>query len=301
MSVTPTAIKAQVPWEVNDTTSINAYVRSVMGDGSILSTTPVAVTIVAANPGVFTLAPPDIRRRRWLWPCTAQAMQLGIVDIEGSITANDVATVTIQDRSYSYTIQASDTTATVRDNLAALVNQDPVVSAEASGEFTRIILKARVEGPAGNDIPYGATNGAAATIIATPFSPSLCCASVADTPITPDNPAIPGEFIVVYATGLGVPILDDNNSGLIQTGVQFPQNGPITVPTSDNFVSSLVGGSTADVISATLLPGSVGIFKVILHLNASIVTNPTTALTIAQGNFVSKVVTIPVVSPSTPQ
>ena len=51
--VSPTQVTAQVPWEVNDTTSINAYVRSVMSDGNILTTTPVAITIVPANPGVF--------------------------------------------------------------------------------------------------------------------------------------------------------------------------------------------------------------------------------------------------------
>ena len=52
--VSPTQVNAQVPWELNDTTSINAYVRSIMGDGSVVATTPVAVTIVPANPGVFT-------------------------------------------------------------------------------------------------------------------------------------------------------------------------------------------------------------------------------------------------------
>ena len=108
----------------------------------------------------------------------------------------------------------------------------------------------------------------------------------------------PGEFIIVQATGLGVPVLDDNNSPLIQTGVQYPQNGPVTTPGS--FVSAIAGGSTADVISATLQPGTVGTFEVILHLNAGIATNPTTTLTIAQDIYVSRVVTFPVVNPAAP-
>jgi hypothetical protein len=223
----------------------------------------------------------------------------GIVDVEGSITANDVATVTVQDRTYNYTVLATDTLTTVRDNLVALVNQDPVVTAEPSGEFTRLVLRARLEGPAGDNIDYGASANAAATVIMTAFSTTLCCANVAGSPVTIDNPAVPGEFIIVTATGLGVPVLDDNNSPFIQTGIQYPQNGPITVPGS--FVSAIAGGSTADVISATLQPGAVGTFQVVLHLNAGIATNPVTPLTIAQDIYVSKVVTFPVLNPAAPQ
>ena len=83
---------------MNDTTSINAYVRSVMGDGSILATTPVAVTIVPANPGVFTLPGTDpplgvVQH--------GSSKAIGIVSVDGTATANDVATVTIEDRKYS--------------------------------------------------------------------------------------------------------------------------------------------------------------------------------------------------------
>jgi uncharacterized protein (TIGR03437 family) len=297
--VSPTSINAQIPWEVNDTTSINAYVRSVMNDGTIMTTTPVAVTIVPANPGVF--AQPNTSPSAGI-VVHGSSQATGIVDVEGSVTATNIATVTVQDRTYSYTVQASDTLTTIRDNLVALVNQDPIVTAEPSGEFTRIVLRARVEGPAGNNISYGASANAAATVIMTAFSANglLCCGNVAGAPVTIDNPAAPGEFIIVQATGLGVPQLDDNNSPLIQTGVQYPQNGPVTTPTADSFVSAIAGGSTADVISATLQPGTVGIFQVVLHLNAGIATNPATPLTIAQSFFVSKVVTFPVVNPAVP-
>ena len=296
--VSPASINAQIPWEVNDTTSINAYVRSVMSDGTIVTTTPVAVTIVGANPGVF--AQPNTSPSAGI-VVHGSSQAVGIVDVEGSATANDVATVTVQNRTYNYTVQASDTLITIRDNLVALVNQDPIVSAEPSGEFTRIVLRAKLEGPAGNNISYNASANASATVIMTPFSPTLCCANVAGAPVTIDNPAVPGEFIIVTATGLGVPVLDDNNAPLIQTGVQYPLNGPVTTPTPlDNFVSALAGGSTADVITATLQPGTVGIFQVTLHLNTGISTNPTTSLTIAQGFFVSKVVTFPVVNPAAP-
>ena len=51
--MSPEKVNAQIPWELSDTTSINAYVRSVQPDGSVMVTTPVAVTIVPANPGIF--------------------------------------------------------------------------------------------------------------------------------------------------------------------------------------------------------------------------------------------------------
>ena len=40
--------------------------------------------------------------------------------MDGTITAGDVATVTIRDRPYNYTVLATDTTATVRDELVAI-------------------------------------------------------------------------------------------------------------------------------------------------------------------------------------
>jgi uncharacterized protein (TIGR03437 family) len=110
--------------------------------------------------------------------------------------------------------------------------------------------------------------------------------------VTPQNPALPGEVVYVYATGLGLPVLTDAIRNLIQTGIQYPPGSPNTVPV--NFVSSLAGGSTADVLSATLLPGTVGIFQVVLHLNSSLPTNLDTTLTIAQDVYVSNVVTFPV-------
>ena len=55
--VSPEKINAQIPWELGDTTSISAFVRTEREDGSVTVTTPVAVTIVVANPGIY--AQPD--------------------------------------------------------------------------------------------------------------------------------------------------------------------------------------------------------------------------------------------------
>ncbi len=61
-------------------------------------------------------------------------------------------------------------------------------------------------------------------------------------------------------------------------------------------MNAIASGSTADVLSATLMPGSVGNYIVLLHLNGSIATNQTTSLTIAQDTYVSNIVYFPVVS-----
>jgi hypothetical protein len=97
-----------------------------------------------------------------------------------------------------------------------------------------------------------------------------------------------------------LPALNDEIAALLQTGKQWPVGGPVTAPPSDqdHAVSSLAGSKTADVLSATLLPGTVGSYQVVLHLNGDIPTSNAMPITIAQGFFVSNVVTIPLVNPS---
>lgn len=287
----PTKVTAQIPWEVGDSTSINAYVRSVAPDGTVRVSTPVAVSIVAANPGIYAQ------------PNTAPSVGLvyhgsstatGIVSVDGTATANDTATVTIGDRSYTYTVQSGDTLDSIRDALIALINQDPQVTAEPSGLFDRILLRARVQGPEGNGLTYGASASASATVIMTAIGTALCCANVQGAPVTQDNPAVPGEFIVVYATGAGVPVLTDTNRDLLQTGVAWPVDGPVTTPAVA--MNATAAGKTADVFSATLVPGQVGLYKVVLHLNPDLPTDPISQLTIAQDIYVSNIVVLPIVN-----
>jgi uncharacterized protein (TIGR03437 family) len=294
-SVTPTQITAQIPWEVNDTTSVNVFVRSVENDGSVMVTTPVAATIVPQNPGIYGQSgTPDPVLPSAIVGLVYHASNsaTGVISVDGTAIAGDSAIVTIEERSYTYTVQSGDTLDNIRDALVGLVNQDPKVTASAAGVFDRILLTARVQGPEGDNIPFGATANTTASVIMTAIGTNLCCANVAGSLVTPQNPALPGEVIYVYATGLGVPVVSDASKDLIQTGIQYPPGSPNTVPV--NFVSSLAGGSTADVLSASLLPGTVGIFQVLLHLNSSLPTNADTTLTIAQDIYVSNVVTFPI-------
>jgi uncharacterized protein (TIGR03437 family) len=294
--VSPAQINAQIPWEVNDQTSVSIYVRSVMNDGSILVTTPIAATIVPQNPGVYT----QPGYTQYPMPGVilhAFSQASGVILLDGSINAGDIATVTIQSRSYNYTIQSSDTLSTITTALMDLINQDPQVSAETYPTFANnIILKARLPGPDGDTIAFTATtthpNGSPELDL-TATNTTLCCANIANSPVTADNPAVPGETLLIYGTGLGLPVITANDQSYIVTGQQYPQDGPITVPL--NFVSSLAGGKTANVLYATLVPGTVGTFAVALQLNPDMCSDPLTQLYIAQDVYISNIVTFPLI------
>lgn len=288
--VSPSQINAQIPFHVLDATSVNAYVRTERKDGSVTVTTPVAVSIVPENPGIFAFDGRDPRPGVVLH---ATSNASGTVSVDGSVKAGDVATVAIEDREYTYTVQEGDTLASIRDNLINLINQDEKVTASAAGVFTRIRLRAKIEGPEGNGIAYSARVNEGAQVILTPTGSGLCCANVANSLVTEENPAVPGETIIIYATGLGI---TEPNSDIV-TGHRY--RGPVNEPRE--FVSSLAGGKTANVLLATLKEGEVGLYEVHLELNSDIPTNPATQLTIAQFTFVSNIVTFPVVNPNPPE
>ncbi len=103
----------------------------------------------------------------------------------------------------------------------------------------------------------------------------------------------PGETITIYATGLG--LTQDPTVNKLPSSQRYPSGKAPTQPV--DFVSSLAGGKTANVLLASPLPGSVGIFEVQLELNSSLTTDPQTQLTIAQSIYVSNIVTFPVKAP----
>jgi hypothetical protein len=219
--------------------------------------------------------------------------------------------ISIEDRQYSYSITPTDTLYTIRDALVALINSngDEKVIATASGSFTRIILRAKVPGSAGDGLVIsgsavgetvtnattGATTTSSPTETVTVINPTLCCANVGGAAVTANNPAVPGELIIVYATGLGL-VGPEPALASIQDGV--PYNGP-TLNEPNQSVSSIIGGSTGNVLFAGLQEGAIGIYQVVLQLSGNLPTNPLTQLTIAQNIYTSNIVTIPVFAPST--
>jgi uncharacterized protein (TIGR03437 family) len=289
--VSPTQINAQMPFEVNDSNGVSAYVRTAHNDGSVTATTAIAIPIVPENPGVLAAAGADPRPAMAFH---ASSNAIALVSVDGSIGAGNTATVMIEDRSYTYTIQDGDTLATIRDALIATINSNPdeKVTATAAGQFTSIVLTAKVAGPDGNGIVIAASASTGASVVMTALNPSTCCASVAGAPVTPDNPAVPGEVISLYATGLGLTTAPDgsfpNNTGQIYSGPPNTAFAPV-----DNVQA---GGTTANVISSGLKPGLLGIYEVQIQLASSLTTNPNTQVYIAQNIFTSNIVTIPVVN-----
>jgi len=290
-SVSPTRVNAQIPIDVADGNSSAAVVRTKRKDGRVTVSSAIGVPIIGQNPGVYAQAGNEPRQALALH---YSANATGTISVDGTAQAGDRATVIIEGREYTYSVQEADTLVNVMNGLIELINEkDPSVEAFRSGSFTRIRLRARVPGPEGNGIPISAKVSDGAAVILTATNTELCCANEAGAPVTVDNPALPGETIVVLATGLGA-VKPETARMAMTNGV--PYAGPeLNEPVE--FVSSLAGGKTANVLFAGLRVGAVGTYEVHLELNADLPTDPLTQVTIAQSFQVSNIVTVPVVNP----
>lgn len=311
LAVSPSQINAQIPWEFGDRTSSSAWVRIQHADGTVSVTTPVAVTLVTQNPGIYADDSPGITTDpRPGLVYHASSFATGAVSVDGTIQAGDTAAITITSadgvtsNSYSYTVlqpcppttagAPCDTLTSVRDALVAEINSapDPLVIASPSNIYTRIELTAILPGAAGNGITYTGTQGTTANIIITALGTATCCANTAGAQVTNDNPAVPGENLYVLGTGLG-----PDSPRLAATGQVTPNDGSFSSAPLNPVDSILAGGSTANVVFAKLFPGTLGVWQVEFQLNSSLADDPLTQLTIAQQAAVSNVVTFPVKNP----
>ncbi len=299
--VSPKQINAQMPYEVLDVSSVSAYVRIQHSDGSITVSSAVGIPIVGENPGIYAYGGTEPRQ---VMAYHASSYALAVVDLEGTTEAGDTATISVGTHSYNYNVQATDTLDSVRDALVALVNSNPneKVTATAAGQYDRVILTAKVPGPDGNGIPIGgsasSTLTAGATITVTALQIQTGGASVAGAPVTMDNPAVPGELITIYATGLGV-IGPAGAQNYENDGAPYPIDGPPNAPTApvDN---AQIGGKTASVLFSGLKQGLIGVYEVQLLLDVGLPTNLQTQMFIAQNVFTSNICTIPVVAATPP-
>jgi hypothetical protein len=273
------------------------YSRVTHADGSVTVSAPIGVTIVPGNPGIFAQSGSD-PRPGLVFHASSSANDVLVID--GSATAGDIVNITIGTspgstavNTYSYTVQATDTMPSIVLNLVNAINAapDPNVIASAANEFETMVLTARVPGPAGENIAIGqsvtstATGGATETV--TVFNEATCCDNLQGAPVTTDNPALPGETIYVLATGLGPTTPSDQDTGKIYTGGEF--NPPYTPVDSIQ-----VAGTAANIISAFLVPGTVGTYAVEFQLSNTQLPDSATQMTIAQQTFISNVVTFPV-------
>ncbi|MEO8048949.1 MAG: hypothetical protein ABI833_00920 [Acidobacteriota bacterium] len=318
-SVSPTEIKAQFPFAIIGADSATSWVRTTHDDGSVTVTTAVNIQVEDQNPGIFADPSPGAQDPRAVMATHGSSFATGTVSVDGAIQAGDVGTLSVGGANYNYTVLATDTLASVRDGFVSLINANlgsPVVAYPA-GVFTRIRLQSKIPGPDGDGTPISTdvttptTNTGGAQLLLTATNSALCCANAAGTLITPANPAIPGETINIFTTGLGLvcssPIMNaidfqlnfigfctaspDAALSAIVDGA--PYNGPpVNAPIGS--VSSLVGGSSAQVIFASLMVGQVGLYQITLELSPSVTPNPQTQMTISQGINTSNVVTIPI-------
>lgn len=98
------------------------------------------------------------------------------------------------------------------------------------------------------------------------------------TVITPQNPAKPGDYVVLYATGLGavVPPLDDR---------EVPESAQWIQDLTDLKVT-LEGAQldASDILYAGVCPGYAGLYQINLHLPATVGANPAIRVTLTDGS-----------------
>ena len=290
--VSPTQFNAQMPVEFTDRTSVSLYARATHPDGSVTVTSPIAATIVPENPGIFALPGTDPRPGLVYH---ASSFAVNEIDISGTVNAGDVVNITIGANTYTYKVQSSDSVNSIQSSLIGLINaSDPYVYASSSNEFNRIILTALTPGPAGEGTAVSASvTSSTSAITLTVLGPAtMCCDNVQGAPVTDANPAIPGEFLYVFATGLGPTAPSDVPTGQIYQGGEL--NPPAT-PVD----SILTGGQTANAVNVSLAPGLVGVYFVEFQLSTGATANSNTQLTIAQLANVSNVVTFPIAAKAT--
>ena len=293
--VSPTQVNAQMPYEFTDRTSTSVYMRDARANGTVNVTAPIAVTLVAQNPGIFAQFGSDPR------PGLAyhgSSSAIAVILVNGTVNAGDKPTITIGTATYSYTVQTADTLQTIANALAAVINSapDPNVTAGVGNAFGSIILVARTPGPAGEGIAVSESVTTSATsgpdVSLTAYNSATCCDNAEGTLITSSNPAVPGEIIYVFATGLGAPSPSNIDTGQITPAGAF--NQPL-IP-----VDSILTNQVSDnILSAALVPGTVGVYYVQFQLGLGLTTDLLTQTTIAQQSFVSNVVTLPVVATPT--
>ncbi len=309
-SVSPTEIKAAFPFAVTGTNSVTAWLRITHADGSVTVTTAIGVPVVEQAPGIYADETPGAAEPRAAVALHGSSFATGTITVAGTAQVGDTGTITIGDATYSYTVVTDDTISSIANNLVKVINADPnspVVASVGAQGFT-IRLQAVVPGPDGDGVTISAgtstvsTNTSGVQLALTATNTVLCCASVAGAPITAANPALPGETINIYATGLGLicssPVISNFCSVFPDPGLSALVDGskyqgpPANAPFAD--VSALVGGASATVVSAQLLVGQIGVYQVQVEINSSVTPDALAQATLSQGLTTSNIVTIPI-------
>ena len=157
-----------------------------------------------------------------------------------------------------------------------------------------VVLSARMAGREGNEIEISAMSSDTAVVGVATRAPTLCCGNEPFSLITPENPAVPGESIALFGTGLGQTAPTPQSLG-ISSGQPIPTEPLLNVPFNAlDFVSSLVDGRSGVIQFVGLMPGQVGVYQINLRINEGLDDNPAAPVAIFQVLFSSNVVTIPI-------
>ncbi len=295
LSVSPSQIVIQLSYALFDRSSVSISVISNLSNGTVTATTATPVYIALANPGLFNA--PQYPGQPRPWPALGALHQLGnpnvVVDISGTITANDVATITIAGKAYSYTVVTADTLATITQNLINVINAapDPNVTASVGPAFNRVVLTAQQPGAAGTGITVAGSTNTSASITVTAYNSATCCTVPQGQPISPASPAVPGETITLLASGLGALADPAAQAGANLGGTAFIGKTPNTAGIP---VNASINGATAQIVSAGLPTFSYGTYYVQVVVPTSLSANAAAQVYIAQNAFISNTVTIPV-------
>ena len=100
----------------------------------------------------------------------------------------------------------------------------------------------------------------------------------------PGTPAARGDTVIIYCTGLGA----------VAPPVQAGAAGPYPAATTVNPVSVSIGGSLAQVQSAVLTPGSIGVFEVYAIVPTGALTGDAVPVTVSVAGQTSNTVTMAV-------
>jgi uncharacterized protein (TIGR03437 family) len=102
--------------------------------------------------------------------------------------------------------------------------------------------------------------------------------------VTASNPAVPGEYLVMYLVGMG----GVNNA--VPTGAATPLN-PLSSVTTTPVVT--LGGNQVPILFAGLTPESVGLYQIDIQM-PNVSSGGNLLLTVAQGGVVSNTTILPV-------
>lgn len=297
--VSPTQVKALVPYEFSNRSTASVYVRTVHADGSVTVTTAAPLVIAPANPGIFTASSNGNPPPAYMPQHQTGNPSVSITLTASAIQAGDKATVTVNGRAYSYTVVSGDSLTSITNNLIAAIN-DPQVTAAGTGATGSIVLTAKASGTGGTGIPVSvsvspASGQTSAQITLTANNASTCCVDNNSGTITSSNPALPNEIITLHATGLGIVQGTGGNPISVPDGVPFAGTQPNSAAAS---VYAGVGSGTGTVVSSGLDAGSVGVYSVRVQLPGSISSSVAVPIYLAQNAFVSNTVSVPVGSSS---